>query len=647
MIRSLLFAGAGRPDLVAKLPGTEADAVVIDLEDAVPAGDKDAARAALPRLVEGRRRPGPDPCERGRDALVRGRRRGARGAAGRRGGAAEGGGAGGGRRACRAPRRRGGAGRRAGVGARRRRGGGAAGGGGDGRLLRRRGLHRRPRWPPHAGGPGGPLRPLPRRPRRAAGRRSPPRPGRRRLPRRRRLRGRRGGGPLRSASAASSASTRARRASPTGSSAPRRRSCDGRASCSPPGSRPPPTASGRSPSTARWSIFPPSAWPATRSNGRPEMRSQLRPARLRPPRPRRRARAVPRVVRRFVGAEVLPRVEEWRPPASSRRSYERAAELGFLGMACRSATAAARRRLALRAQRGVRRRHRRPGAPPRSAPTGRLPTCPLCERGTARTLAAATDGSEILAIAMTEPSPAATSPRSPPRPPRRRRRIVDGSKTFISRAPRPPVSSPPSAPTRRAPSRPLAAGDRDEMEGLPPRSPLEKSASTGSTPPSSSSTRSGPRPQRPRRAGSRLRLPRLQPPQERMSIAIHARRSPAAPWSKRSTTCTSAAPSAPDDRLPGDPPPARRGLCRTRGGRAYLPAARELTPADPEAARGDGQAGRAGTPRSRRRGLQLFGGYGYIEETPVAMHFRDARILRIGGGTDEVQLEILAKRMGL
>ena len=31
----------------------------------------------------------------------------------------------------------------------------------------------------------------------------------------------------------------------------------------------------------------------------------------------------------------------------------------------------------------------------------------------------------------------------------------------------------------------------------------------------------------------------------------------------------------------------------------------------------------------------------------MAMHYRDARILRIGGGTDEVQLEILAKRMGL
>jgi acyl-CoA dehydrogenase/citronellyl-CoA dehydrogenase len=45
--------------------------------------------------------------------------------------------------------------------------------------------------------------------------------------------------------------------------------------------------------------------------------------------------------------------------------------------------------------------------------------------------------------------------------------------------------------------------------------------------------------------------------------------------------------------------------------------------------------------------LQVFGGYGFIEETPVAMHYRDARILRIGGGTDEVQLEILAKRIGL
>jgi len=51
MMRSLLFAGAGRADLVAKLPGTDADAVVIDLEDAVPEGEKEAARGELPGLV--------------------------------------------------------------------------------------------------------------------------------------------------------------------------------------------------------------------------------------------------------------------------------------------------------------------------------------------------------------------------------------------------------------------------------------------------------------------------------------------------------------------------------------------------------------------------------------------------------------------
>jgi alkylation response protein AidB-like acyl-CoA dehydrogenase len=36
-----------------------------------------------------------------------------------------------------------------------------------------------------------------------------------------------------------------------------------------------------------------------------------------------------------------------------------------------------------------------------------------------------------------------------------------------------------------------------------------------------------------------------------------------------------------------------------------------------------------------------------MADSPVALHYRDARILRIGGGTDEIQLQILAKTMGL
>ncbi|PRZ44265.1 acyl-CoA dehydrogenase [Antricoccus suffuscus] len=41
--------------------------------------------------------------------------------------------------------------------------------------------------------------------------------------------------------------------------------------------------------------------------------------------------------------------------------------------------------------------------------------------------------------------------------------------------------------------------------------------------------------------------------------------------------------------------------------------------------------------------VQLHGGSGYVEEGDIARHQRDVRILRIGGGVDEVQLDILSK----
>lgn len=51
-MRSLLFAPAGRPDFVPKLPRSNPDAVVIDLEDAVPADHKRSAREGLGAMIE-------------------------------------------------------------------------------------------------------------------------------------------------------------------------------------------------------------------------------------------------------------------------------------------------------------------------------------------------------------------------------------------------------------------------------------------------------------------------------------------------------------------------------------------------------------------------------------------------------------------
>ena len=48
-----------------------------------------------------------------------------------------------------------------------------------------------------------------------------------------------------------------------------------------------------------------------------------------------------------------------------------------------------------------------------------------------------------------------------------------------------------------------------------------------------------------------------------------------------------------------------------------------------------------------REAVQIHGGYGFIEEFPVARHFRDAKILEIGEGTSEVQRMLIARELGL
>ena len=55
-----------------------------------------------------------------------------------------------------------------------------------------------------------------------------------------------------------------------------------------------------------------------------------------------------------------------------------------------------------------------------------------------------------------------------------------------------------------------------------------------------------------------------------------------------------------------------------------------------------GDAGPRGGP-----GLQIFGGYGYMLEYPIARLYTDARVTRIYGGTSEVMKLIISKSMGL
>ncbi len=45
--------------------------------------------------------------------------------------------------------------------------------------------------------------------------------------------------------------------------------------------------------------------------------------------------------------------------------------------------------------------------------------------------------------------------------------------------------------------------------------------------------------------------------------------------------------------------------------------------------------------------VQLFGGYGYMWEYPIARAFVDARVQRIYGGTNEIMKEVIARAMGL
>jgi alkylation response protein AidB-like acyl-CoA dehydrogenase len=51
--------------------------------------------------------------------------------------------------------------------------------------------------------------------------------------------------------------------------------------------------------------------------------------------------------------------------------------------------------------------------------------------------------------------------------------------------------------------------------------------------------------------------------------------------------------------------------------------------------------------RAAEEAVQIHGGYGYIEEFPVCRFYRDAKVLTIGEGTDEIQQMVIARALGM
>jgi alkylation response protein AidB-like acyl-CoA dehydrogenase len=45
--------------------------------------------------------------------------------------------------------------------------------------------------------------------------------------------------------------------------------------------------------------------------------------------------------------------------------------------------------------------------------------------------------------------------------------------------------------------------------------------------------------------------------------------------------------------------------------------------------------------------LQIHGGYGFMDEYPISRFYRDAKILEIGEGTNEIQQMVIARGLGI
>ena len=50
--------------------------------------------------------------------------------------------------------------------------------------------------------------------------------------------------------------------------------------------------------------------------------------------------------------------------------------------------------------------------------------------------------------------------------------------------------------------------------------------------------------------------------------------------------------------------------------------------------------------RVANESLQIHGGYGFMEEFPISRFYRDAKVLEIGEGTNEIQRLVIARGLG-
>ena len=49
--------------------------------------------------------------------------------------------------------------------------------------------------------------------------------------------------------------------------------------------------------------------------------------------------------------------------------------------------------------------------------------------------------------------------------------------------------------------------------------------------------------------------------------------------------------------------------------------------------------------RATEKGVQIFGGYGFIKEFPAEKYYRDVELCTIGEGTSEIQRMVIARQL--